>query len=105
MNTSSNTAFDSSNRGNQSQQNRGRNRNRKPRRFASSATNPRANTNNTNSAPEQHAQEIHDPAARQQMKQTFAMALIANPATPLPFPLPIPLGLTTLIFPSQSREA
>ncbi|KAM6534824.1 hypothetical protein FALCPG4_004447 [Fusarium falciforme] len=60
---------------------------------------PRASTSS-----EGTAQTVHDPAARQQMKQTMAIALMTNPAIPLPFPLAIPLGITMLAFPNGKEK-
>ncbi|KAH7157783.1 hypothetical protein B0J13DRAFT_617845 [Dactylonectria estremocensis] len=59
---------------------------------------------NAREPPQQQGQEIHDPAARQQMKQTMAMALITTPVLPLPFPLSMVLGLTTLVYPSGTKN-
>ncbi|KAF7552456.1 hypothetical protein G7Z17_g4312 [Cylindrodendrum hubeiense] len=61
-------------------------------------------SNSSNSSSQEQGQEITDPAARQQMKQTMAMALITNPAVPLPFPLSILLGVTTLVYPSGTKN-
>ncbi|KAH7175847.1 hypothetical protein EDB81DRAFT_771218 [Dactylonectria macrodidyma] len=66
------------------------------RRAGSSGSNARE--------PQQQGKEIHDPAARQQMKQTIAMALITTPVLPLPFPLSMVLGLTTLVYPSGTKN-
>jgi hypothetical protein len=38
------------------------------------------------------------------MKQTMAIALMTNPAIPLPFPLAIPLGITMLAFPNGKEK-
>lgn len=54
--------------------------------------------------PTQEGKEIHDPAARQQMKQSMAIALMTNPAIPLPFPLSTLLGITTLVYPSETKN-
>ncbi|KPM39699.1 hypothetical protein AK830_g6874 [Neonectria ditissima] len=56
------------------------------------------------SAPAEEGKEVHDPAARQQMKQTMAIALMTNPAIPLPFPLATLLGITTLVFPNETKN-
>ncbi|KAM5346437.1 hypothetical protein ACJ41O_009442 [Fusarium nematophilum] len=50
------------------------------------------------------AKAVLDPAARQQMKQTMAIALMTNPAIPLPFPLAIPLGVTMLAYQGKKEE-
>ncbi|KAH7019466.1 hypothetical protein EDB80DRAFT_203415 [Ilyonectria destructans] len=73
-------------------------------RGARRAGSPGNNSTANNSSAQQKGQDIKDPVARQQMKQTMAIALITTPVVPLPFPLSIILGLTTLIYPSDAKN-
>ncbi|KAH8885407.1 hypothetical protein GQ53DRAFT_828817 [Thozetella sp. PMI_491] len=50
------------------------------------------------------AQEAADSATKQQMGQTFSIALIAGPANLLVFPLPIPLGIALLVASSKGCQ-
>ncbi|KAJ4327531.1 hypothetical protein N0V84_002059 [Fusarium piperis] len=81
-------------------------RTHQPRRRGTRGGGRKINSNSprTSTSSEGTAQTIHDPAARQQMKQTMAIALMTNPAIPLPFPLATILGVAMLTYPNAKEK-
>ncbi|KAF4459695.1 hypothetical protein FALBO_13545 [Fusarium albosuccineum] len=74
----------------------------KPRRRGTRGAGRRINSRSPSS--DDAGQTVHDPAARQQMKQTMAIGLMTNPAIPLPFPLALIMGITTLAYPNNKAK-